>query len=199
MSVLILNGSMRRGQNTDMLLSPVVQTLCAGGVAVDTVPLCERRIQPCVGCYACQQVADAYGCVLADDMQAIAGQVIAADVLLFATPIYTWYCTAPMKALLDRHYGFNKFYGSAAPSSLWAGKKVGIVATCGYPVEDGTGPFVQGIRRLCEHSDLEYIGMLAVRDLDDRASFVAEAAVDAAKRYAGHVLDRLRGGHSCAF
>ena len=37
-------------------------------------------------------------------------------------------CTAPMKALFDRHFGLNKFYGDAQ-GSLWEGKKVAIIAT----------------------------------------------------------------------
>lgn len=193
MKILILNGSMRPGQNTDTLLMPVADTLQSAGASVETILLRERAIGPCQGCYACQQVADAYGCVLADDMQAIVARIIESDAILLATPIYTWYCTAPMKALLDRHYGLNKFYGSAAPGSLWAGKGIGIVATCGYPVEDGTGPFEQGIRRLCEHSALSYLGMLAVRDLDDRASFVTPEAVRSARHYALQVFERLDG------
>lgn len=43
-----------------------------------------------------------------------------------ATPIYSWYCTPPMKALLDRLvYGMNKYYGDEKGPSLWnaCGKK----------------------------------------------------------------------------
>lgn len=57
-------------------------------------------------------------------------------------------CTSPMKAFLDRHYGLNKYYGSAK-GSLWEGKKVAIIATHGYDIEYGTGPFETGVKRLC--------------------------------------------------
>lgn len=43
------------------------------------------------------------------------------DVIVLATPIYSWFCTPPMKSLLDRLvYGMNKYYGDEKGPSLWA-------------------------------------------------------------------------------
>jgi len=94
----------------------------------------------------------------------------------------------PMKALLDRHYGLNKFYGSAK-GSLWEGKGIAIIATHGYDAQYGAGPFETGIRRLCEHSKLNYRGMYSVRDEDDLASFQTEAAVSGAKAFARRLVE----------
>lgn len=188
MRVLILNGSMRRGENTDTLLQPLVRALREGGARTQTLYLAELDIGPCLGCYTCQDVLDGYGCVRHDDMYEVAGEICEADCILLATPIYTWYCTAPMKAMLDRHYGLNKYYGVKRGGSLWAGKRCGVVATCGYEIADGTGPFVEGIQRLCEHSGLHYIGMLAERDVDNRASFETPQAVRKAEDFARVVL-----------
>ena len=55
-------------------------------------------------------------------MQEIFDRVLACD-LLGATPIYSWYCTPPMKAVLDRLvYGMNKYYGRRRGRSLWEGR-----------------------------------------------------------------------------
>lgn len=44
--------------------------------------------------------------------------------------------TAPFAAELDRLvYGMNKYYGREKGPSLWEGKPVALIATCGYPVE----------------------------------------------------------------
>ena len=37
-----------------------------------------------------------FGCPQADDMQAVFDGVSACDLLVLATPIYSWYCTPPM-------------------------------------------------------------------------------------------------------
>lgn len=39
-------------------------------------------------------------------------KVLESDMLILAIPIYSWYCTPPMKAFIDRLvYGMNKYYG----------------------------------------------------------------------------------------
>lgn len=192
MKVVILNGSFRRGQNTDTLCEPLAETLMDGGAAVETIYICEKQIATCVGCYGCQRVMDSYGCKLHDDMYDVVDTVIASDCFLLATPIYSWYCTAPMKAMLDRFYGMNKYYGPESGTRLWEGKPCGLVTTHGYDRAYATEPFETGIRRLCEHSGLPYIGMLSCRDEDDRASFVTAEAIQGARDFAGLVLARLR-------
>ncbi|MGM9975292.1 MAG: NAD(P)H-dependent oxidoreductase [Clostridiaceae bacterium] len=56
-------------------------------------------------------------------MQEIFDKIFSYDVIVLATPIYSWYCTPPMKALLDwLVYGMNKYYGNTKGPSLWEGK-----------------------------------------------------------------------------
>lgn len=119
-----------------------------------------------------------------DDAQEIFDKIIACDVIMLATPIYSWYCTPPMKALLDRLvYGMNKYYGDKMGPALWAGKQLAIIATCGYRPEKGADLFAEGVKRYCKHSQLQYIGMLAERDLGYKSVF----------------MDTEKARHSCLF
>ena len=77
------------------------------------------------------------------------------DLLLLASPIYLWSCTAPMKVALDRCiYALCKYYGDEKGPSLWEGKAVAALTTCGYRVEKGAdlweeaGQFLLRGRRL---------------------------------------------------
>ncbi len=187
MNFCVLMASPRLKGNTVELLKPFISELEDNKANVTYIPLSEKMILPCKGCYACQNVSDKYGCIQQDDVLDIMDSIIACDCIVLATPIYSWYCTAPMKALLDRHYGLNKFYGSAK-GSLWAGKKVAIIATHGYDAEYGAGPFENGIKRLCVHSKLNYIGMFSVRDEDNLASFQTETAINGARIFARRLL-----------
>ncbi len=187
MKFCILMGSPRLNGNTAELLKPFISELKSGGAEVTYLTLSDKNITPCRGCYACQQVSGQYGCAIHDDVPAIMQQIIESDCVVFATPIYTWYCTAPMKALLDRHFGMNKYYGSAS-GSLWAGKKIALVTTHGYDADYGAGPFETGIKRLCEHSKLEYLGMYSVRDLDDLTSFQTQEAIEGSVSFAKSLL-----------
>ena len=187
MNVLILMGSPRLSGNTAELCRPFMEELSVNGADVRYVTLADKDIRPCRGCYACQEVSGEYGCVQKDDMPV--EDILWADLIVLATPIYAWYCAAPMKNVLDRHYGFNKYYGSAE-GSLWAGKKVAIVATHGYDGAYATDPFEMGVQRLCKHSNLEYLGLYSVQDEDNLASFQTADAVAGAKAFAQKCMER---------
>ena len=158
--------------NTSALCVPFQEELRRLGAEVKYIAVAEKHIHPCLGCYACQNVQDAYGCVLQDDMQEIARDIVWADCIVLATPIYAWYCPAELKAVLDRHYGMNKYYGTAE-GSLWQGRRVALLLTHGYERDYAAEPFVLGIQRLCQHSGLRYAGMFSVQHGEDDAVFSA--------------------------
>lgn len=185
---LILMGSPRKNGNTASLAKPFISTLSEAGFHCETVWLCDLDIRPCLACRACQLNHTKAACVQQDDMAGLYDQVLACDLLILATPIYSWYCTPPMKAALDRLvYGLNKYYGSSKGPSLWAGKKVALIVTCGYPPEKGADLFAEGIRRYCRHSQLEYAGMLAERHLGYDTVFMDEEKAARAKAFAEEV------------
>lgn len=187
MRFCILMGSPRLTGNTAEILKPFISELEENSAIIDYIPLADKNISPCRGCYVCQNVFNEYGCVQHDDMYDVVSKLIQADYIIFATPIYSWYCTAKMKAVLDRHYGLNKFYGEAT-GSLWENKKVALITTHGYEKQYATEPFEMGIKRLCQHSGLCYKGMYSVRDEDDLASFQTEEAINGAKAFARELI-----------
>lgn len=187
MNILILMGSPRLQGNTAELCKPLIKELTSNGAEVHYMTLADKNIAPCKGCYACQDISGRYGCVLHDEMYSVVDQIRWADLIVLATPIYAWYCAAPMKNVLDRHYGLNKYYGSAE-GSLWAGKKVAILATHGYESAYATDPFAMGVERLCKHSNLEYLGLYSVQDEDNLASFQTAGAMEGARAFARRLL-----------
>ena len=180
-------GSPKLNGNTAELLKPFISELENNNCEVDYITLSDKDIRPCKGCYTCQHIEGQYGCVQHDSVSGIMDAIIRSDHVVLATPIYTWYCTAPMKALLDRHYGLNKYYGKAK-GSLWQGKKVSIIATHGYDADYAAEPFETGVRRLCEHSKLEYMGMYSVRHIKNIVSFQTEEATAGARAFASRLI-----------
>ena len=83
-------GSARQGGNTVELCKPFIAELKENHAQVEYIPLHDKKIAPCLGCYRCQNVPGEYGCVQLDDMQDLVRHILQADVLVFATPIYTW-------------------------------------------------------------------------------------------------------------
>lgn len=120
--VLILSTSLRKGGNSDMLAHAFADGAASAGHSVEYVSLSGKSIQFCRGCLACQTTQK---CVIQDDAAAITEQMLRADVIVFATPIYYYEMSGQMKTLLDRsnplftaNYHFEEIYllASAAES-----------------------------------------------------------------------------------
>ena len=185
MNICILMGSPRPKGNTAALLAPVKDELKKMGHTWTEFALYEKHIEPCIACRHCQKDWSKFGCVYQDDMQEIFNAVLDCDLLLLATPIYSLYCTPPLKAALDRLvYGMNKYYGEQKGPALWAGKALALVTTCGYPPEKGADLWESGIRRYCKHSQLQYAGMLAEHDPGYNKVFMSPEKAERAAQFA---------------
>lgn len=190
--VCILKASPRKKGNTYSLLEPVVETLEKQGVSCREFDLYEMEILPCLACRGCQTDFSGANCVRKDDMGPVFEAVMDSDLILFASPIYAWYCTAPLKAAMDRMvYAFNKYYGPEKGPAIWAGRSVAIVTTCGYKVEKGTDLFEEGVKRYCKHSGLDYVGMLAERHLGYDQAFMDDEKRRHAESFAQELLESL--------
>jgi multimeric flavodoxin WrbA len=189
MKICILAGSPRKNGNTAKLLKPFVEELGLLKAELRLIWLYDRRVGPCTACRTCQKDWSVFGCRIEDDAQEIFDAILACDAFVLATPIYSWYCTPPMKALLDRLvYGMNKYYGGEKGPSLWAGKQAAIIATCGYRPEKGADLFEEGIKRYCKHSRLLYAGMLAERDPGYDSAFMTEEKEAHARDFARRLV-----------
>lgn len=199
MKVCILMGSPRKNGNTAALLSSFCEELKKGGAEVEVIRLYDREIRPCIACRSCQKNLTAPGCALRDDGQAIFASVLACDLLVLATPIYSWYCTPPMKALLDRMvYAMNKYYGETHGPALLKGKAMALLETCGYPPEKGSDLFEQGMRRYCRHSGLRLLGQHAEHHLGYDTVFMDADKETRCRHFAQTLLSELSAQDSRA-
>ena len=183
--VCILRGSPRKEGNTNALAEPFTAALKEKGCSVTEFDLYDMDLKPCLACRGCQQDWSVSACVREDDMYLIFDAVMRSDLIVIASPIYSWYCTAPTKMVLDRLvYGLNKYYGDKKGPSLWAGKQVALLTTCGYKPEKGADLWEEGMKRYCRHSQLEYRGMLAERHLGYNTVFMDDEKAERARAFA---------------
>lgn len=192
MNVCILMGSPRKNGNTAALLQPFCEELQTHGAVAEVIWLHDKTILPCTACRVCQNTPDELFCAQKDDLPEIARKILACDLLVLATPIYSWYCTAPMKAALDRLvYCMNKFYGMTEKHTLWKGLPVALLLTCGYRPEKGCDLFEEGMRRYCKHSGLRYLGSHAERHLGYGIPFMDTEKDLRVRNYARVLLEQV--------
>ena len=147
------------------------------------------KLQPCLACRQCQKDWTVVNCVQQDDMAQVFQSVVESDLLILASPIYSWYCTPPMKVVLDRMvYALNMYYGDERGPSLWKGKRVALITTCGYRPEKGADLFEEGIKRYCKHSQLEYDGMLCERHMGYNIPFMDDEKKEHALAFARELI-----------
>lgn len=191
MKYCVLLGSPRKNGNTVKLVEPFVEELEKAGGECELIWLYDKKIFPCEACRCCQKDWTVFGCKHNDDVQEIFDTILSCDVIVLATPIYSWYCTPPMKALLDRLvYGMNKYYGDEKGPALWVGRHMAVIASCGYRPEKGSDLFEEGMRRYCKHSGLIFDGLYAARDLGYKTVFYDPEKEAAARRFAVQLMEK---------
>lgn len=98
--VLILSGSPRRGGNSDTLCDRFMAGALEAGNEVEKINVASRKIGYCRACYYCKSHNGA--CAVKDDMAEILEKMLAADVIVMASPVYFYAIDAQLKALIDR-------------------------------------------------------------------------------------------------
>lgn len=115
-------------------------------------------IHPCMGCMACKKKSD--GCIQHDDMEEIYPAVRDADVLVFATPMYWWNVSGPLKTAIDRLFAlpFNIRRGGFALK----GKRLRMLLTSGLPASPELESELENLgRKMCDFTGMEWFGILA--------------------------------------
>ena len=85
--------------NSNALCDRFMEGAAEAGHDAQKIVLAEKNIRPCNGCYACQGTRR---CAQKDDMADVLEGMLAADVIVMATPIYFYTMCAQMKAVIDR-------------------------------------------------------------------------------------------------
>ena len=99
MRVLGISTSPRENSNSDLLLRQVLSGASSAGAEAEYLRLCKFNISPCSACGACYVTGE---CPVQDDFPAVLPKIIAADRIIFATPIFFMSVCAQAKALIDR-------------------------------------------------------------------------------------------------
>ena len=138
-TIVAVNGSPRAGVgNTSMMIEMLRDPLSQEGFNLEIINLCEKEIDYCYGCGFCLEKGN---CWIDDDHRSIAQKLLAADGIIFASPVYIFSVTAQMKAFLDRSLA----YGHKPRSSWKPGMSVCVSAGFG---ETEVGAYLADILRI---------------------------------------------------
>ena len=133
--VLILSASPRKGGNSDTLCDQFMLGAEETGNHVEKIFLRDKEINYCLACDVCKR--NGGDCDQDDDMTEILDKMIAADVIVMATPVYFYTMDAQMKTLIDRTYSR---YTSIS------NKEIYFIATAANPRKQSLERTIEGFR-----------------------------------------------------
>lgn len=171
MKVFGLNGSPRRGGNTDILLAEVMRGARSEGAESETIFLSELHIAPCTHCDGCLATGS---CVIADDMQAVYAALESADRVVIASPLHFMGLTAQMKLAIDRCQAFwSRKYKLKAPplgdTRIRYGIYVGVGARKGEKLFDAA---IETVRSLLFVLNVTWLGALTFASVDEKGAIL---------------------------
>ena len=169
MHILTLLGSPRRKGNTAEVLGCFEQHISALAHrspphTFERLNLVDFDVRPCLGCLTCQKVFDEPGCRQKDDALAIFERLCAADLIVYATPLYCWDFSSHLKLLMDRHFCLIKWNAPGERRSLLAGRRAALLVTCGDAEENNADLIPVIFRREMEAARCEPVGVYILPD-----------------------------------
>lgn len=104
MKIVVLTGSPRRNGNTNHLAGQFIKGAEEAGHEVYRFDCAQRKVSPCIACNRCGMNGQ---CIFNDDFEQLRPHLVAADMVVFATPMYYFGFSSQLKAVIDRFYALN--------------------------------------------------------------------------------------------
>jgi multimeric flavodoxin WrbA len=102
MKAIAINGSPRKGGNTEILLRKVLEPLTKTGWDTELIQLGGKPIHGCLACYHCFKAKNSRCGQTKDGFNECLEKMLLADAIILGSPTYFTDVSAEMKALLDR-------------------------------------------------------------------------------------------------
>jgi len=168
MKLEVLLASPRKNGNSYVMARRLIDGLEMQKIDSNIIFLYEEGIGPCTDCRACKR-GDLV-CTIEDGMQPLYARLDAADILVFATPIYWYGPSATMKLLLERlrPYYLNK---------RLSGKKAVIILPAGNGVAD-CDLTISMFQRMFKALDLEILRFITPMAFNPGEALSDKAALE---------------------
>ncbi|MCH4166319.1 MAG: flavodoxin family protein [Megasphaera sp.] len=120
MKIVVLTGSPHRKGTSALLADNFIAGAEAAGHQVYRFDAAFKQIHACTACGTCKRTDT--GCVFKDDEQELYPHVLAADAIVFISPVYFYSMSAQIKLAIDRLYAID--------DALHGAKQCALLVTC---------------------------------------------------------------------
>ncbi len=159
-NILVLSGSPKKDGNTAALVGWFAEGARSQGARVEIVQTAflKYRAPGCTSCRTCQKRKE-YGCVIADDAAPVLARILAADVIVMATPLYFFGASAQLKVIFDRMFSLYKWDNEAGTvKTPLAGKTLVVIASAYEDV--GLDALEKPFRLTADYTKMKFFSLL---------------------------------------
>jgi NAD(P)H-dependent FMN reductase len=145
MNIIAFNGSPRRRGNTSRLLHELLRGAQDAGARTEEIIAEKLNLKYCKGCLRCNRLQRCS--IPDDDWPALSQKISAANVVVFASPVYFHHLTASLKKVLDRfrsfiHVQITETGLKHTPWQQWQ-KQFVLLLSLGSSVDDDARPIIE--------------------------------------------------------
>lgn len=171
MKVLGINGSPRRGGNTDLLLAEFLRGAVGRGAEVKTIILNDLDFIACQHCDACLEKGE---CKYEDDMQMVYRELEEADGIVLASPIHFVGLSAQMKAMIDRCQALwaRKYVLKIPPLGDRRERRGYFISVGGRKEFSQFEPALATVKAFFRVLDIKYAGELLFAAIDEKGEIL---------------------------
>lgn len=138
--IVVITGSPRKNGNSFAMTDAFIRAAEAKGHTVARFDAAMMKIGGCHACETCYKTGKA--CSFDDDFNIIAPEILAADAVVFTTPVYWYSIPAQIKGVIDR------IYSLVVGGKDFANKECALITCC----EEGDMSVMDGVRVPIERS-----------------------------------------------
>ena len=154
MKIVMITGSAHRYGTTATLADRFQQGALDAGHEVCRFDAAFQDVHPCIGCDKCLRTGE---CTFAaDDMKLLNPHLLAAEAVVFVSPIYYFAINAQVKTVIDRFYANN--------DALMGGKKALLITAMADEAMDSALAGNEMFRQMTGYLGWENAGVLNVRN-----------------------------------
>lgn len=145
--ILVITGSPRKNGNSNTLAAQFIRGAQEAGHETVRFDAGLKNVRPCTACNHCGMNGP---CAIDDDFKSVREHIIAADAVLFASPVYYYNVSAQIKAVIDRFYAIN--------GQIHSHKRSALILTLANSDLDRVQPIIDYHRALLSYLGWEYAG-----------------------------------------
>ncbi|MCM1508652.1 MAG: flavodoxin family protein [Ruminococcus flavefaciens] len=160
MKMVVITGSAHKNGTSARLAEQFIRGAEESGHEIYRFDSAFKKVHPCIACEKCHNTDT--GCVFKDDMKALNPELLAADAIVFVTPIYYYAMNAQIRAVIDRFY--------ANDAALHGKKKTALIVTMADDTEKTADGAVASFNGMAGFLEWDIVGTVIGIDCADVAA-----------------------------